>query len=260
MTSDPSPQKTALTPAQRALVDSGYIPTIEQWAKNQCAPLWWYDATRPRGMQTIKGATVCFVHTGKRLLGISAAHVHLECVSALKSDPKIACQLGGHSFDPDRYVLAMDKELDLVVYGLSEVQVNATGAYIHHAPVWPPVVADGNACVMGGWLWSLSEDGDHQVTHSFLHFITRFQTHFQAKLGIVTGTSTSIPWGQNPLPRGTNLGGMSGGPVYCVSERAGLVQMTLVGIVYEYQPSFEIALARPLSLIDVHGSIRASLH
>jgi hypothetical protein len=258
MIPDPSPPKRELTPNQRAMVASGYIPTIEQSVKEQCAPLWWYDPRVPTGTRPIKGATVCFVHTGKRLLGITAAHVHLECASILKRDPGIACQLGAHTFDPDRCLLAIDEHWDLAVYGLSELQVNATGARIHHAPEWPPVVADGDGYVIGGWVWSLSEDRGNNATHYFLHFIAGLKTRSENQLGIVTGTSTSIPWGNHPLPSGTNLGGMSGGPVYRVSERAGLVKMMLVGIVFEYQPSYEIAFARPLSLIDEQGAISPS--
>ena len=238
------------------MVDSGYIPAIEQWVKNRCAPLWWYDTARPKGMQFMKGATVCFVHTGTRLLGITAAHVHLECAAILRTDSRIACQLGAHSFDPERFLLAIDQELDLAVYGLSEVQVNATRAHIHHAPVWPPVVELSDAYVIGGWLWDLSEDGGDKVTHQFLHFIAHLDSASETTLGIVTGTSTSVPWGNNPLPPGTNLGGMSGGPVYRVSEGSGLTQLTLVGVTFEYHLTFEIAFARPLSLIDEEGAIR----
>ena len=175
-------------------------------------------------------------------------------MAALHADKNLACQVGGHSFDPERCLVSIDERLDLAVYGLSEIQVNAARADIHYAPVWPPKVDNRDAHLIGGWLWSLNEERDGEVTHSFLHFVTRLSTNSETQLGIVTGTSTSIPWGPNPLPQGANLGGMSGGPVYRVSE-AGLSQITLVGIVYEYQPNYEIALARPLSLLDDLGKI-----
>jgi hypothetical protein len=47
---------------------------------------------------------------------------------------------------------------------------------------------------------------------------------------------------------------MSGGPVYAIRE-SPFTQLILVGIVYEYQPSFELALARPLTLVRVDGTI-----
>ena len=247
-----------LTPRQRArfegLVASGYLPTLEEMAKSLTAPFWWHDSRRPPGDQFLKGGTICFVDTGKRLLGVTAAHVHTGGMAALKGSPYIGCQIGGHSFDPERSLLAIDEQLDLAVYSLSEIQVSAALAHIHHAPVWPPKVDDNDAHIVGGWLWSLKEEGEGETTHSFLHVIARLSSHSETKLGIVIAMSTSVAWGRNDLPRGTNLGGMSGGPVYRVSE-TGLFQLTLVGIVYEFQPSFGITLARPLSLIDDLGRI-----
>ena len=248
MANSPTPKQLA---HMRHLASIGYLPTLETIAKRMSAPFWWLDPDLPRG---IRGGTICFVHTGARLLGVTAAHVHTEYLARRAVVPGLRCQIGGHSFNPEERLIALDPELDVATYGLSGVQVTAALADTHYAPKWPPDVNDEDAHVVGGWPWTLSEQGDGEVTHSFLHFIAKLSSVSTRQMGIVTYTSTSIPWGGNSLPLGTNLGGMSGGPVYRMSE-SGFAVLTLVGTIYEYQPGFEIALARPLSVIDEQGTI-----
>lgn len=245
------------TVEQRAILSQlakGYLPALEQMAKKLTAPYWWYWGAGPERGRTIEGGTMCFVNTGTRLIGVTAEHVHTACVAALNGDARVACQIGGHSFEPEKRILDLSKELDLAVYDVSEVQANAARADIHHAPVWPPVVAEQDVHIIGGWLWTLSEHGPGTTTNQFLHFVARLSGSSDRHLGIGTTTSTSIPWGRNALAPGTNLGGMSGGPVFRLQER-GLSVLTLVGVIYEYGPLLEMALARPLSLIGPDGRI-----
>ena len=249
--------KTSFTPEQlahlRKLVKTGYLPTIEKVAKRLTAPFWWRDTEQPPGNQII-GGTICFVHTGDRLLGITAAHVHTEYLRRRKENHDISGQIGGHSFDPEARIVDISESVDLVTYEISEIQVNAARADVHHAPMWPPVVDNQDAYILGGWLWSLCGEGNSTVTHSFFNIIACLSRISDQNLSVLTYTSKSIPWGRNALPPGTKLGGMSGGPLYRINE-SGLSFITLVGIIYEYQPSYEIILARPLSLIDPKGYI-----
>ena len=120
-----------LTPNQKAylrsLVSSGYLPTIEKNAKRLTAPYYWYDPSQPE--DNVKGGgTICFVRTDQRLLGITAGHIHKQCVEDLGAYPDCSCQIGGHTFDPVSKLLSLDMELDLAVYALSDIQVSAAGA------------------------------------------------------------------------------------------------------------------------------------
>ena len=90
-----------LTPNQKAylrsLVSSGYLPTIEENAKRLTAPYYWYDPSQPEA--NVKGGgTICFVRTDQRLLGITAGHIHQQCVEDLDAYPDCSCQIGGHTF------------------------------------------------------------------------------------------------------------------------------------------------------------------
>jgi hypothetical protein len=239
----------------RRLVAAGYLQTVEGLAKRLSAPFWWRDPDLPAGQQ-LQGGTICFLHTGARLIGVTAAHVHLAFLNARDAHPELACQIGGQRFDPESRCIALDQRLDVATYGLSELQVNAVPADIHYAPKWPPEVDLNDAYVIGGWPWSLIRESEAENSHAFLHFIGKLSSASANQLGAVTYTARSIPWGDEPLPLGTNLGGMSGGPMYRMSE-SGLATLTLVGTIFEYHKDFEIVLARPLSLLDEEGNIAA---
>ena len=163
----PTPEQLA---ALRHLVTSGFIPTIEEMAKRLTAPFFWYAPERPGGSRTMGGGTVCFVDTGVRLLGLTAAHVHKECVTALERDPELGCQIGGHSFQPSKHLIDIDEDLDLATYELSEIQVNAAGADIHAPSTWPPSLTD-DLVLVGGWPWSSVVEHIGSSTHDFLLFI-----------------------------------------------------------------------------------------
>jgi hypothetical protein len=192
------------------------------------------------------------VHTGTRLLGVTAAHVHLDVAKRLEETPGLSCQLGAHTFDPRQYLVDIDAALDLAVYALSEIQVASAGAHVHTAPQWPPELAAGDAYVVGGWPWELRRDRAGQTDLEFLHFIARLSDSDATKLVVYVDRPTSVPWGERALPAGTNLGGMSGGPVYRVNESA-LLTLTLVGAITDIV--HEAIVARPLSLIAADGSL-----
>ena len=85
-----SPEEVAYL---QELAKSGFLPTLEENAKTLTAPFYWYDGDQPVGQRTQCGGTICFVHTGQTLLGISAAHVHRKIMKARASNPELAPSL-----------------------------------------------------------------------------------------------------------------------------------------------------------------------
>ena len=239
--------------AVREMYRSGFLSTLESNAKRLTAPFYWYAPERPLGSRTLGGGTICFIQTGHRLLGVTAAHVHRAYVNRLEQDPEIACQIGGHSFQPTAHLIDIDDDLDLATYGLSEIQTNAAGADIHAPPAWPPELA-GDLHVVGGWLWRSTTERSGYSTHDFLTFIGQSRGSSDRNLLMETFRSTSQPYGPRSLSPDVNIGGMSGGPMYALKLEP-LVRLEMVGIISEYHEPYEFILARPLSRIAVDGSL-----
>ena len=232
--------------------DSGLLATLEQWAKHMTAPLWW-DEHGPAGVRRW-GGTLCLVHTGERLLGVSAAHVHTTLVAALSEGRADGCQVGAARFDPMAALLDIDERRDLVSYRLSEIQAHGMDADIHRPRAWPPQLLEHAAYFVCGWPSELQERGEGTRTHYFAHYIARLSDRSRDAIVIALNPATSRPWGAARIPPGANLGGMSGGPVYVFDER-GLATLTLVGVVSEYADLFDGVRAVPLSIMRADGTI-----
>ena len=239
--------------AIRKLYRSGFLSTVESNAKRLTAPFYWYAPERSLGSRTLGGGTMCFIHTGHRLLGVTAAHVHRACVNRLEQEPGTACQIGTHSFQPMERLIDLDDDLDLATYSLSEIQANAAGADIHAPPIWPPEPTE-DLYMIGGWPWRSTVERAGLSTHDFLLLIGQLNTRSDRILGMETHRSTSLPYASASLPPDLNIGGMSGGPMYMLTLEP-LVRLEMVGIIYEYHESYEFILARPLSRVAVDGSL-----
>lgn len=239
----------------RELGRLGVLPSIEKAAKEFTAPFFWYDSEQDIGSRTLGGGTICFIRTPDRLIGVTAAHVHRACLSAVTANPEFSCQVGGHSFRPEDRLIDIDDHLDLATYNISEVQVPAAGAHTYEPATWPPALHDPiEYALAGGWPWRLTSEAPGVSNHQFLHFIGRFNVTSQFNIGMATFRTGSIPWGRSVLQRGTNIGGMSGGPLYSFSLNT-LVPLRMVGVIYEFGLDTEQILGRPLSRINPDGSL-----
>jgi hypothetical protein len=115
----------------RTYTVSGMFRVISDAAKQLCAPMWWNVPEELGPAGGMRGATVCLVQTGERLIGVTADHAHRALVELLENGATTVCQLGAHSFDPRELVIDRDEELDIATYQLNEIQVAASGHYTH---------------------------------------------------------------------------------------------------------------------------------
>ncbi len=254
--SEPTPEHLK---ALRELVESGFIPTLEKTVKQLTAPFFWYDPQRASGSRTIGGGTVCFVHTGVRLLGLTAAHVHQACIEALNRDAELGCQIGGHSFQPSERLIDIDRNLDLATYRVSEIQATASGSHIHSPPVWPPEAPkEDDLVLVGGWPWRTVVEQTDSSTHDFVHFIGRSAGASERYPSIVMHRSTSMPYSSRSLRPRLNLGGMSGGAMCVVRNLLApdmIAWTDLVGILVETGREIDLMRARSLMCIAADGHL-----
>jgi hypothetical protein len=146
----------------RELVERGYVPAVEQLTKGLSAPYWWHDQRRPEG-SLVQGGTICFVHTGARLLGITAGHIHREITALRAEQPGAWCQIGGSTFEPERRLIDEAEHPDIATYDVSERSgERCWSEYPFCAPM-----ATGDRCGGHARRWRLalepksnSDDGD----------------------------------------------------------------------------------------------------
>jgi hypothetical protein len=232
----------------------------EMWGKQSCAPLWWDEPERTREEERRKVATVCLVHTGQRLLGITAHHVHRQLAARLEAGLTDWCQLGAHVFKPIERLIDGDQTIDLATYELSEIVLGGIGRHAYRAPSWPPPVPkQGTLGFVGGYPFELSSDiergesGHPERQHKFLHFFTQFDECDNSSIGARVNLERTQAWTRDALPEGTLLDGMSGGPVLHFPDVGSLTTIGLAGIVFGH--FFSTIQARPLSLVAPDGTL-----
>lgn len=235
----------------------GPIAALQTIAKNMSAPLLWHEHSRPIGRRILHGGTCCLVNTGDRYIGITACHVYDQYVKDKAKVPHLECQLGRYLFDPTSVLIDRDPRLDLATFSLDEATVNKIGGFAHQpAEDWPPAAPGiGAFTIFGGFPGHFRSESPDTIFNAFVSFFTKLTTDPQSSISCALNIESGFPWPNDAvLVPGTDLGGASGGPVLVLKE-SPVVAWSLVGILYEYQASFEIVMARPVTRICADGTL-----
>lgn len=234
---------------------AGYLPALRAIAQGACAPFWWHGTATDGTYRIHHNGTVCFVNTGKRLIGVTAHHVLAGYRVALQAQPKLRCQFGSATVEPLRHLIAESQYLDLATFDLSNVVVAATGAVPHTPDVWPTQQVNTSAVMLyGGYPGSLRDEHEYTADLPFQWFAGApiSVTPENVKLHIDLENFHS-PLGSN-TPENLELGGMSGGPVFRLIS-APIERLELAAFIYESQPGLSLVYARPAHYITEEGHI-----
>jgi len=85
---------------------AGYLPALRSIVKSACVPFWWHGVDTEGKYRIHHNGTVCFLQTGKRLIGVTARHVFDHFRTAKVAQPDIRCQFGGIVIEPESRLIA----------------------------------------------------------------------------------------------------------------------------------------------------------
>lgn len=203
--------------------------------------------------------TAALMRLGKKYLALTCQHV-LQAYRDLAGRPR-HFQIGHLSLDPESQLLSEDKRLDLAVIELHSDQLLDIGkdtgipeSRFFGPRSWPPDPFQHDDVISfagfpGEWreqaglrsfdtyMFSHGAALVHSVSGS--HFVTRLELD-----------RVETYFGMMDLP---NIAGMSGGPVF--RWRRTSLEPQLVGIIFEYQDSFDLLYARCTSVIPADGQL-----
>lgn len=234
---------------------SGYMRMLRALAKTSTAPLWWFmddTATSPAAIR--HNGSICFLHTGQRIVGVTADHVYRRYLTDLQSDA-VVCQIGSVRFQPERRLISRDEDVDLATFDVPEFMVAAAGCHVHHPLQWPCALLTESELVMaGGYPGPLRVERDTQAEFPFVSLATRVRQSSEMHSALQLDLATSMwPPGERLWP-GADLGGMSGGPVFRFHGE-GIEHLRLAGFIYEYNPDYEIIRARQSVRVAADGTV-----
>jgi hypothetical protein len=234
----------------------GYLPKIGDLAKSYCAPFWWHDQYARPPFAVKANGTMTFIDTGAAKLGVTAHHVLAEWRAA-SSDRRLVCQVGAISFhEPIMHLIDESEAADLAVFDVSDVFLDGTRATWHRPATWPPSpeVQQGDIVVITGYPGVGRIELGNETSFLTPWFLTRAHQASDSHLAFGLDLAGAHAPGGVGLPSGTDLGGLSGGPVFRVREEP-LVTLELVGICYQGSCGIDVMRARRASAIAADGRI-----
>jgi hypothetical protein len=95
---------------------AGYLPALRSIAKSACVPFWWHGQDEDGTYRVYHNGTVCFVHTGKRLIAVTAQHVFDRYRTNRRTRSETRCQFGSTTIEPEARLIADSEYLDLVTF------------------------------------------------------------------------------------------------------------------------------------------------
>lgn len=237
-----------------------------------CTPIYWHDR-HVRFPKEVEGGSSFILRFGTGLVGVTAAHVLDVYRAARAGNSNLVCQLRLMEFDFRSAIIAVDADLDIATFRLSEAELSAIdGTAVDCRGSWPPPVPTAGQGV--------SLAGFPEVTR-FTFADKSVEARAYGALTMIEDVSerdllfTYDPQREQSLggldhpPLGFNMSGCSGGPVLLHGTRNGLHRWFPVGMITAgsrrdgsaetvdrgVAQDFDIIKARRLHFIREDGSL-----
>lgn len=234
----------------------GYLPELRQLARIMCAAIWWHGTDDEGQYRIFRNGTICFLHTGQRLIAVTADHVYRQYLADKERYRDFSCQFGGSTIVPETYLIARDEKLDLATFEFPEVLVAPANVSVHHPPKWPiDPLKVGEFVLAGGYPGILREAKATVAELPFQSLGSKVTSVTEENIALQFDPS-DIHW---PLHPGESLnmilGGMSGGPIFRLIEGPPVDRLELVGFIYEHSEEYGLMFARHAAHIQADGKI-----
>ena len=194
---------------------------------------------------------------GARYLA-TAAHVVRAGASRLRNEQHVRFQVGNAIVPLLDRVVYLDDALDLAFVLIEEIECRAIAAACWIPDSWPPspVVDDEYVAFAGYPRRYVEYDGRGGPILNAIGGILRVDSASDRRLTSVLARSDLIlQKGPEIPPQGSELGGMSGGPVFRVKDSS----IELVAVIKEDSQEFDAYFFAPLAGVAVERSDRVAV-
>lgn len=235
---------------------AGYLPHIRAIALNATAPIWWSRSSTPIGNAVLHNGTVTLVNTGEKTICVTAGHVYSKYLVHKKEFNDLECQIGSVRINLEDYLIDHSDSLDLATFEITPILSAAFRASAHGAPKWPPEqLKESDIVILGGYPGLLRMEEEKRLGTPFISFIAPVAQSSLDHSAIQLNLEDAYwPDGSGGIAPASELGGMSGGPLFRY-HREPVEYFELVGFIYESSEMYGIIFARHASCIDSSGRI-----
>jgi hypothetical protein len=111
---------------------------VSDFTLRVCTPIYWHDRTVGFPKE-LRGGSCFILRFGKRLIGVTAAHVLHTYREEFAHNPSLVCQLRLMPFAFKDTVIDIDPVLDIATFAISEDElVKISGTALDCTGAWPP--------------------------------------------------------------------------------------------------------------------------
>ncbi|HET7396492.1 MAG TPA: hypothetical protein VFK12_08625 [Gammaproteobacteria bacterium] len=234
----------------------GYFPEIRKLIKQPTAPIWWWRDSHSCDGSILHNGTLCAIDTGERQICVTAGHVYEQYLRHRSEFDDVECQIGNVRIRLENYLIDYSKELDLATFEISPILLAGSGILNHAPRIWPPeCIETGEIVVLGGYPGRFREERIRQVEFAFASLFVPVAQSSSDHASFQLNLSRAY-WsdGSEGIPAHSELGGMSGGPVFRYL-RNPIEHFDLAGFIYQGSPDYELIFARHAACVTKSGNI-----
>lgn len=242
------------------LLTSGLGKEILVAARGYVSPIFWGLPRHAGRKPTINHGCIFFINSGKGPLAVTAEHVYAAYLKAKDESPEIICQIGNLTFVPEERLIDSDSTIDLATFRIDEREAKQIGKIVHHhpRPHWPPVRPEiGKGVFFVGFPCSRREYRDAS-SNDFDAYSGMLVADKVDERSVVCqfGRENWIDlFGSGFPPENEWLGGISGAPLWMVTQSPVVMAWQLAGVVVEFNQAFELLTARRPTFICEDGTL-----
>ena len=252
----------ALSVEDRAKMLGDFFRKMDGWVAH-CISYFRWNRRTLIGTTALNNASCFFLDFSQRLFLVTAAHVYDGYLAAkLKSGKSnIICHVDNIVFDPEARIQGYNKDIDIATFDFSYDDLISMGKQAVTTTPWPPPEPNvDNTAFFGGfpgisrlWLRRNAVSFGLYLAHTLITTVTDRQ---------ITCRFDREAWvpieGRRIPPLGSDLGGLSGGPVLLpLGTEEGVWHCCLGGVISQAQASadFEVVVAVRAHFINPDGTI-----
>ena len=235
---------------------AGYLPQLRSLVKSATVPLWWWRNSLRISDSILHSGTLCAVDTGTNTVCVTADHVYAQYLADIEKHDDVECQIGNVRIRLQDYLIERDSVMDLATFDVSPILIAGSGIRVQAAHTWPPAsLREAEIVALGGYPGSFRRERSGEVDFSFVSFFAPVAQSSEEHSAFQLNLPDSYwPDGSGGVPERSELGGMSGGPIF--RYHPGPVEFfELAGFIYEASAEFELIRGRHASCISAIGRI-----
>ncbi len=230
------------------------------------APVFW-ESQRKKDSSPITNGTMFLADFGQGCFAVTANHVYQGYLEDKAEFPKTTCWIGPEAFeaggkdaipfDLEERLIDRLEDADIATFKVAEREADAIGTSI--TSLWPPILPKiGQAVVFTGYPGNERlEIGPRELSFAPLPalLIATSVSERQISCQFEREYMVQAPGFREPRPH-YETGGMSGGPLFTVIERNGILRWHLGAVIKEGNALLDIVTAAPADCILIDGRLR----